>query len=468
MIPVSAIPRFENRVNTHTDMADNADIRRAIIGSVPKANEQTKELAKFFGRSSQRETCKAVFDYLKNEMRYVADGETQIIRLPSALLNTRTGDCKSYALFTSAILTNLGIPHHFVMTSYNADPTPSHIYVATDDGCIIDAVWGTFDAEKKPTYRYEVKPNGKMRVKTMTGIGGCGCGCNDSGSCAIGGMGKTRAERKQSRQQRKEVRKEQKEYKKEVGKEEWKRLNKEGRKDRSTAAAIFPPFVQGRSIVLIWLRWNLDGLASKFEKYDRAKLNKTWLKLGGNTFDLAEAIKVGSQKPERKVGLLKFIFKGIKKDVLKEIEKRKKINGVIDPSASLDEVKTVVNDVAAKKTKQLCNSIFAASAATGAAAGAAAGTAVPGAGNVVGGTAGGTQGAVAGAVLREMCEPVISAVVSYGAQAVYAELRNQLDTTPDLPPVKVNDPGRPDDGEETNWLLYGGIAAAAIFLITRK
>lgn len=468
MIPVSAIPRFENRMNTHSDMADNADIRRAIIGSVPKANEQCRELAKFFGRSSQRETCKVIFDYLKTQINYVADGETQIIRLPSALLNTRTGDCKSYALFTSAVLTNLGIPHHFVMTSYNADPTPSHIYVATDDGCIIDAVWGTFDSEKQPTYKYEVKPNGKMKVKTMTGIGGCGCGCNGSGSCAMGGMGKTREERKQSRKQRQEVRKEQKEYKKEVGKEEWKRLNKEGRKNRSTAAVIFPPFVQGRAVVLIWLRWNLDGLANTFEKYDRAKLNKMWGKVGGNTFDLAEAIKVGSQKPARKVGLLKFIFKSIKKDVEKEIQRRKKISGTTDMNASLEEAKTIVNDVAAKKTKELCNSIFAASAATGAAAGAAAGTVVPGAGNAVGGTTGAAQGTAAGAVLREMCEPVISAVVSYGAQAVYAELRNQLDDMPDLAPVPAINPGSPNDDEGPNWLLYGGIAAVALFLITKK
>lgn len=468
MIPVSAIPRFENRMNTHSDMADNADIRRAIIGSVPKANEQCRELAKFFGRSSQRETCKAIFDYLKNQIRYVADGETQIIRLPSALLNTRTGDCKSYALFTSAVLTNLGIPHHFVMTSYNADPTPSHIYVATDDGCIIDAVWGTFDAEKKPTYRYEVKPNGKMRVKTMTGIGGCGCGCNGSGSCGMGGMGKTREERKRDREIRKQARQAQQDLKKELGKEAWKELNKEGRQGRNNVAAVFPPFIQGRFVILSWIRWNLDGLANALEKYDRQKLNNLWLKVGGNTFDLAEAIKVGSQKPARKIGFLKAIFKSIDKDVKKELQRRKKISGTTATGPVLEEIKTVVNDVAAKKTKQLCTSIFAASSATGAATGATAGSAVPGAGNVAGAAEGTRQGASAGLVFKEMCEPVLAAVVSYGAQAIYSELRNQLDDTPDLPGTNTNNTGGSDDDGETNWLLYGGIAAAAIFLITRK
>jgi hypothetical protein len=169
-IPSKDFPRFQGVETLNKDMADNADIRRAIIKAVPTANKQVGDFAKHFGRNSQRETCKAIFDFLKKNIRYVADGSEQVIKLPSALLETKVGDCKSYSLLTSAILTNIGIPHHFVMTSYNADPTPSHIYVETSDGCIIDAVWGIFDSEKQPTYRYEIKPNG-MKVKTMSGVG---------------------------------------------------------------------------------------------------------------------------------------------------------------------------------------------------------------------------------------------------------------------------------------------------------
>jgi hypothetical protein len=170
-IPAKDYPRFEGVETLNKDMADNADIRRAIIQAVPKANSQVKDFSKHFQRSSTRETCKAIYDFLKHKLNYVADGSEQVIKLPSALLSTKVGDCKSYSLLTSAILTNLGINHHFVLASYNSDPTPSHIYVQLEDGCIIDAVWGIFDSEKKPFYRYEVKPNGKMKVKTLTGIG---------------------------------------------------------------------------------------------------------------------------------------------------------------------------------------------------------------------------------------------------------------------------------------------------------
>jgi len=194
-IPIESIPKYKGKEVTHSDMADNIDIRRAIFSAVPEANNQTKKLAKYFGRNSSRETCKAIFDFLKTKLNYVADGDTQLIKLPSALLHTKVGDCKSYSLFTSAILTNLGIPHHFVLVSYNNDPTPSHIYVETKDGCIIDAVWGIFDDEKKPTYRYEVKTNGQMKVKSISGIGNYGscrggnCGCNYCSTTKVGYIG---------------------------------------------------------------------------------------------------------------------------------------------------------------------------------------------------------------------------------------------------------------------------------------
>jgi hypothetical protein len=198
-IPIKSIPKYNGKETTHSDMADNMDIRKAIFGAVPEANKQVKKLAPYFGRNSSRESCKAIFDYVKQKLNYVADGELQLIKLPSALLHTKVGDCKSYSLFTSAILTNLGIPHHFVLVSYNNDPTPSHIYVETEDGCIIDAVWGIFDDEKKPTYRYEVKTNGQMKVKSISGMNkcssymgatncGCDCNCNSCGTNRMGAV----------------------------------------------------------------------------------------------------------------------------------------------------------------------------------------------------------------------------------------------------------------------------------------
>lgn len=58
IIPIRAIPKYTGSEKTHSDMADNKDIRNAIFGAVPEANEQVKEFAKYFGRNNQRESCK--------------------------------------------------------------------------------------------------------------------------------------------------------------------------------------------------------------------------------------------------------------------------------------------------------------------------------------------------------------------------------------------------------------------------
>jgi hypothetical protein len=153
-------------VNTIYTDGDNAQLRNVIFSVTPKAIEQTKDIAKQFKGKTELETCRKIFDYLKGRITYKADGHHQKVKLPSALMREKIGDCKSYSVFTYAILTNLGIPCKYVLTSYNNDPTPTHIYVVTNSGIIIDAVWGTFNSEKKPTYKY-LKD---MRISTITGI----------------------------------------------------------------------------------------------------------------------------------------------------------------------------------------------------------------------------------------------------------------------------------------------------------
>lgn len=149
--------------------ANNSELQAAIEAVIPQSVAQTRSIATRYKGANEQETCKKIFDYLKNQVRYKADGAEQQVRLPSGLMRTLQGDCKSYAVFTSAILSNLKIPHSLVYTSYDEkDPTPTHIYVVTDKGCIIDAVYGKFNAEQKPTYK-KLKP---MNISYIAGIKG--------------------------------------------------------------------------------------------------------------------------------------------------------------------------------------------------------------------------------------------------------------------------------------------------------
>ena len=270
-------PPFEGIDAVYKSKADNKDIRDLLVKLVPKAKSQMVSFSKQFKGRTQQETCKKIFDYLKNNFTYVADGNEQIIKLPSALLRKRVGDCKSYSLFTASILENLKIPYKFVYTSYSSNPIPQHVYVVTENGCIIDAVYGIFNEEKKPTYKYIQD----MNVRYMAGIG---CSC-DSG---MGASGKGKA-------------------KVQTFKENVKKDVKKAGKGFVKAG-----LSGGRELVLAMVKRNLDGFATKMQKVDTNKLKSSWEKAGGQFSKLQEAIKIGASKPAKRLGFLGKLQKLIK------------------------------------------------------------------------------------------------------------------------------------------------------------
>ena len=273
-------PQFEGIDAVYKSKADNKDIRDLLVKLVPKAKAQMGTFAqKFKGRNPQ-ETCKNIFDYIKSNFTYVADGGEQIIKLPSALLRKKVGDCKSYSLFTASILENLKIPYKFVYTSYSANPIPQHVYVVTENGCIIDVVYGIFNQEKKPTYKYTQD----MNVRYMSGISG-DCSCDSQ-------MGKITIISKDKRQ---------------AAATKVKATAKKVGKSVSILG-----LQGGRALVLAMVKKNLDGFATKMQKIDNAKLKSSWEKAGGNFSTLQSAIKEGASKPAKRLGFLGKLQKLVK------------------------------------------------------------------------------------------------------------------------------------------------------------
>jgi len=273
-------PQFEGIDAVYKSKADNKDIRDLLVKLVPKAKAQMGTFAqKFKGRNPQ-ETCKNIFDYIKSNFTYVADGGEQIIKLPSALLRKKVGDCKSYSLFTASILENLKIPYKFVYTSYSANPIPQHVYVVTENGCIIDVVYGIFNQEKKPTYKYTQD----MNVRYMSGISG-DCSCDSQ-------MGKVTIISKDKRQ---------------AAATSVKATAKKVGKSVSIVG-----LSGGRALVLAMVKKNLDGFATKMQKIDTNKLKSSWQKAGGDFTTLQSAIKEGSSKPAKRLGFLGKLQKLVK------------------------------------------------------------------------------------------------------------------------------------------------------------
>jgi len=125
--------------------------------------KQVAKLSQILKGKSIKETTEKIHYFLFYDIQYKADGITQNIRSPAnSWFNRREGiDCKSYSIFASCVLLNLGIKHYIRQIKQpNFNPKQyTHVYVVVptnqqsakiEDGyCIID---GTLQSNKEPKY----------------------------------------------------------------------------------------------------------------------------------------------------------------------------------------------------------------------------------------------------------------------------------------------------------------------------
>jgi hypothetical protein len=123
------------------------------------------------------ETCKNIWQYLLDNIKYRADADGrngEMIRTPARLIHDGTGDCKSYSLFTAVILRYLGIPHFFRFVSYNKIKRATHVYIVANNNIVIDAVAAvqlgySFNQEVKYTYRVDMSERG-TKISYLAGL----------------------------------------------------------------------------------------------------------------------------------------------------------------------------------------------------------------------------------------------------------------------------------------------------------
>ncbi|MGZ8505724.1 MAG: transglutaminase domain-containing protein [Bacteroidia bacterium] len=144
---------------------DTVDIMDAVLEAAQHSQQYIKPFLPYLKGETVRETCRKIWDFLKNEITYKEDPEGwQMIKAPSQLWATKVGDCKSYSVFANAALQAFGIESFFRFAAYenqldaNHNPAiPTHVYVVAKDRTgqeiIIDGVWHSFDSEKLPIYK---------------------------------------------------------------------------------------------------------------------------------------------------------------------------------------------------------------------------------------------------------------------------------------------------------------------------
>lgn len=101
---------------------------------VEKYNHQTEKFAfQFLKNQNLAELVESIYNFLHDNIQYKIDGLEQKIRSPFCSWNERqTGiDCKSYSVFASCLLTNLGVKHYLrkiKQPSFSPDQY-THVYV---------------------------------------------------------------------------------------------------------------------------------------------------------------------------------------------------------------------------------------------------------------------------------------------------------------------------------------------------
>jgi hypothetical protein len=254
-----------------------SDIISAIKTAHSQYKSEYKKIALYFLGSSQRQTAKNIWNYLKKNVPYKAEPDHfQTIKSPAAIIatgmnGTLDNDCKNYALFTAGVLDALNsmgykYPFAFRFASYNFfDKTPGHVFVVLNPGTNneiwIDPVLPTFDNRKQ----YDHAKDEKMSMYSISGIG---------------------QTKKQKRQQKRADRKA-------AGKTLGQKLKKVGRGVLKVGAAV------PRNSFLVLVKLNVRSLATNLKKVqakEAGKLTNFWEGLGGNVNALNKAIEIGSKK----------------------------------------------------------------------------------------------------------------------------------------------------------------------------
>lgn len=166
---VKYLPVFLNKKVIHYPMGqgNNDKLVKVLLSLFPLAVSQTKNISKFFRGVNPEQSARNIYNFLRQEITYKADSSLeQRPKLPSALINTGVGDCKSYALFSSAIMYNLYNSSQLEFCSDVSYTNPTHIYGAYNN-LVIDGTYNKFN-HRIPNIKYQKKYN--MKIQNISGI----------------------------------------------------------------------------------------------------------------------------------------------------------------------------------------------------------------------------------------------------------------------------------------------------------
>lgn len=158
------IGKTSNRVKVMYQDGDVDDIIEVILYADTMSRGFTKRLAKELKGKTDYETLRNIWNFTKQNVRYVRDRVGQeVIKSPGKTWHDRKGDCKSFSVFEGSLFQNLGYKYKYRVAFYNPrHPNSGHIYpiVILPGGreVIMDAVHTRFDDEVPYWKAYDYEP----------------------------------------------------------------------------------------------------------------------------------------------------------------------------------------------------------------------------------------------------------------------------------------------------------------------
>lgn len=288
---LNTIGRPNGTAKVVVNMHNTQDIIKQMQAAHYDNSAYAKKIAYKFKGGTVKQTCKNIFNWLKNNIEYkIEPASMQTTKSLQRLVSDGYGDCKHYSGFFAAVLTSLGIKHHYRFASYSSSNTPTHVYVVAYDEnnrpVYCDAVLDTFNTQK--SYKSKIDKYMLAHLGSIDAIGR-----------------KTKAQRVEKRAERKENR--QAVVKKVVAapKKAIKAVAKGttvAAKKVAQAAAKVPAgakkvsIAPARAAFLGLVLLNLRGYATKLSKANQNELKNKWNNLGGDFGKLQDAINKGKNK----------------------------------------------------------------------------------------------------------------------------------------------------------------------------
>src|SRR6185437_12877940 len=143
------------------------DIIQAILDADDRFSDNTKSFAPYLLADTLLETCKNIWNYEKENIRYQLDPRgVQLVKSPAQTSKDGFADCKSLSVFTGSILKNLGIPYAYRFASYSSRPEYTHVYVVVQDNTgkeiIIDSTLPRFNKEAEYNFKKDYPMSSKV------------------------------------------------------------------------------------------------------------------------------------------------------------------------------------------------------------------------------------------------------------------------------------------------------------------